>query len=98
MKEQDEKTTMVTMLLVEPKKLEPILDNGQEVNVEMSLYRANAYYKKLASSVKPTQSIFLPHKNSGYIYDKASNSLVKNEPIVAEPVKVTAKKTAEPTV
>lgn len=83
----EQKATMVTMKVVEPKKFEQILDKEQKpVTTEMSLYRVNRYYQSLVKSgKKPTESTLDPAENSGYIYDKATNSLIKNTPLEVVP-------------
>jgi hypothetical protein len=92
-----ENSTLILFVARDVKTNNSVLIDGKEITKQMTLQTANAYYKQISVN-KPSQSYFAPAENSGYIYDKSSNSLVKNEPIVAEPVKVTAKKTAEPTV
>jgi hypothetical protein len=93
-----ENGNLILFVAREIKTNNPILIEGKELTKQMTLAAANAYYRQIAVN-KPSQSYFAPAENSGYIYDKASNSLVKNEPVVAEPVaKTTAKKVSEPTV
>jgi hypothetical protein len=71
---QKDKTQKVVMLDDEP------------YTKEMSLEEANAYYRQIALS-KPEKSYFSPVISSGYIYNKATNSLIENkQPEVVPPV------------
>jgi hypothetical protein len=57
----------------------PVMLDDEPYTKEMSLEEANAYYRQIALS-KPSKNYFSPVISSGYIYDKATNSLIKNTP------------------
>lgn len=102
---EDSKKIKIRMVVVNPKTGEDILDNeGNKVVEVMTLDKATKYYQSLAKSTqKPTHSIYVPDKDSGYVYDSSTNSLVKNEPVVVPSTDTTnkvgtKKNTENPTV